>query len=127
MTLEWAGPGETVTWVHGAVVEHAVVDPVAIPVETVLVRIEVSFTRENANAATMVARYRSWTSSTPLVIGLPDGCAAVVVVVVVAAAVVVVVVEVAGGAAMVAGAAATTGLVGEELAGMEKRGKVSVS
>ena len=38
MTLEWAGPGETVTWVHAVVAVQGIgfvgVDPVAVPVET---------------------------------------------------------------------------------------------
>jgi len=49
------------------------VESVAVPVVTLVVLIEVSLTLEKANAATIVALYRSCTSSTPLVTGVPCG------------------------------------------------------
>src|SRR5579863_9926813 len=96
-----------------------VVDPVAIPVVTGLVFIEISLTPgENAKAATIVALYRSCTSSTPLVTGVPEGCGGVAVGVVAGAGGV--------GLVTVTGVAATTELAVKE-EGMAKRGKVSVS
>ena len=66
------------TWVHGVVVLQGigfcVVDPVAIPVVIVLVLMEVSVRPgEKANAATIVALYRSCTSNMPLLTAVPEG------------------------------------------------------
>src|ERR1700734_3957655 len=134
ITLLWAGPRETVSCVQGAAkVQGAgfvVVEPVAIPVVMAVVTNVVSLSDgEKAKAATIVARYLSWTSSTPLVTALPEGCGGGVVVVVVAAAVVVVVVDAPGaaGAETTAGVAVSTGPAVGEGVGMLNRGNVSVS